>query len=499
MAAPPPKPERPESLSFRPDAANEPPPKPTMPSSIRNSEAGRPLSTFSRPTIPDNYSRGSVRPGSNGLDFGEDELPVNGLGGGNYQRPVSTRMPSSTITGKLSTFGINSVPMGMIPAAAQNYPSYYVPPSAAPPNSGDSMFKDFEDEDEDVGEGVEADGDDVPPEIPTDGQPIRPAMPTFMGRGSISVTGESDSDSGSENRGADYVPAAMPPRPNLPKLEFDEDSFEGSSSAAHEAAFANDIDTSFPGMGMGMGMTAPTLLPAGSYINQTESSSNNQIVPGMGGEQSKSQKALAWIRKKVDEATDLTQVALEASGITSKEQAKANQYVKATVERVRANDPSLIELQISSCKVSTDRLKQLRDALKSNNTIKKIDASKMGLANCEESVHILSKALHTNSSVTWLDLKNNKIGMRTCKAVMDLLKTNLNITRVDIQERVYEAESRVHLLRSLQTIQWLMHMNFQYQLVSFSPHEKKKRKKKHNNPKLNVKPSDSFVQENIEI
>eukprot|EP01096_Ripella_sp_DP13-Kostka_P013510 TRINITY_DN587_c0_g1_i3.p1 TRINITY_DN587_c0_g1~~TRINITY_DN587_c0_g1_i3.p1 ORF type:complete len:1377 (+),score=731.02 TRINITY_DN587_c0_g1_i3:157-4287(+) len=484
----PPKPERPESLIL--------PSKPSMPAGMRNSVIGetpamtpfRKGSVFgSAPTQPD-------RPRSSMFDEFADvegEVPSS-----SYIRPTSSMGmgPSavpSAVPGAFSTIKAPSAVPGSRPTSTYNPsvghmssgPTYYpdptaggfVPPFARPAVS--NMFDDFNDDFGDTygrniqvtgGDFAEDGSDDDDGEDAEDGRtpgssssfeggalPERPAAPNFY-RGSVRLNPDD----------SDYQPA-MPERPNLPtRLDFGDEDFLASDSFS--ANIANDMDF---GGDVPERANIVGALPPGSYIGQaTGFDSSAQTMPGVQLEETKSRKAWNWLKLKAEEAQDLTNQALTATGIVSKEQAKANQYVKATLERVKANDPELDDLQLSSCRLNKKRVKKLREALKTNTNVKKIDFNKMGLDDAEDSIRVLTKSLAYNNNITWLDLRSNQIGLRTCKAVQDLLKVNLNVTRVDIQEQIYKAPNRYILLRALQSIQWLMQMNFQYQLFRANKH-----------------------------
>ena len=57
----------------------------------------------------------------------------------------------------------------------------------------------------------------------------------------------------------------------------------------------------------------------------------------------------------------------------------------------------------------------------------------------------LTKALADNKTITWLDLRNNAIGVKCLRNVEQLLKLNLNVTRVDIMEQVCAVQANRRL------------------------------------------------------
>ena len=124
----------------------------------------------------------------------------------------------------------------------------------------------------------------------------------------------------------------------------------------------------------------------------------------------------------------------------------------------------MVEVQLSSCRLGIGKLKELQQCLAENTFAKKIDLSSRGLKEPESSARTLKKILVDNPNITWIDAKYNGVGDRSTKYIEDLLKVNLNLTRFDVHEQVFQTTDRASLARCLQSIHWLLNSNYAYQL-----------------------------------
>jgi hypothetical protein len=98
-----------------------------------------------------------------------------------------------------------------------------------------------------------------------------------------------------------------------------------------------------------------------------------------------------------------------------KKKDKAKHYVKAVLDKVRLDDPTLNEVNLSACRLNKGKLQSLVKSLRTNSQVKKLDFSNHGLAGGDGSVIYLAKHLQDNKAITWYaDLSNLKC--ISCKA-----------------------------------------------------------------------------------
>ena len=98
-------------------------------------------------------------------------------------------------------------------------------------------------------------------------------------------------------------------------------------------------------------------------------------------------------------ATENIEKTLEFLQLKKKD--KAKHYVKAVLDKVRLDDPTLHEVNLSACRLNKGKLQSLVKSLRTNNQVKKLDFSNHGLAGGDASVIYLAKHLQDNKTITW--------------------------------------------------------------------------------------------------
>lgn len=266
--------------------------------------------------------------------------------------------------------------------------------------------------------------------------------------------------------GASALPGP-PQRMSVPSALANLDPVEVDNSRnlfAFQAAHGNDnfededsIDGSSTTGSLRSSVSAP--------INDGLPTTHSQTTPGLGTRREGTRAKMDNMKRKSMRVAKTVAKggteALETIGV--KEKDKAKNYVRAVFDRLRNNDPTLNEVQLSQCRLGKSKLQELEKCLQNNTVVRKIDLSNRGVSDPESNLSTLTRALHDNPYITWIDVRNNGLGGKAVAALEQLLKVNLNLSRCDVQERVFVASDRAALARSLQTIQWLTHSNYGYQ------------------------------------
>ena len=231
-------------------------------------------------------------------------------------------------------------------------------------------------------------------------------------------------------------------------------------------------------VGMNMNMNASLSisdsgpLDNSSIYELSSDTGTSQNIPGVVRRDDTATNAKVAISTIRENAVDAGKVIAKHATVVAEqvgiiESSKIRSWIKKTFEELKQNDPTLITVTLSSCRLTRTKLKELCACLSSNTVVRKIDLSNKGINDPETSMSSFCKGLHDNPYVTHIDVSGNGCGLSSAVSIERLLKRNLNITRFDIQERIFHTYDRAELARALQSIQWLLNSNYAYQAFKY--------------------------------
>jgi Ran GTPase-activating protein (RanGAP) involved in mRNA processing and transport len=109
---------------------------------------------------------------------------------------------------------------------------------------------------------------------------------------------------------------------------------------------------------------------------------------------------------------------------------KKETELEKSVKRLKANDPSLTELNLYYNSIGDDGAKAIAEALKDNTVLTTLYLGYNSIG--DDGAKAIAEALKVNTVLTSLDLRSNLIGDDGAKAIAEALKDNYVLTTLDL-------------------------------------------------------------------
>ena len=146
------------------------------------------------------------------------------------------------------------------------------------------------------------------------------------------------------------------------------------------------------------------------------------------------------------------------------EETQAEQTYSTLLDRIRHNDPTLIELSLTKAVVSRDVL----EALKLNTTITKVELIKCNIGDAE--AEILAKVLMVNPRITHLNLTADPYGTRIKGAggiaLAKALEVNDTLVELNLCNNYLKAKGGIALAKALGVNRGLVSLNLNANIIS---------------------------------
>jgi len=120
-----------------------------------------------------------------------------------------------------------------------------------------------------------------------------------------------------------------------------------------------------------------------------------------------------------------------------------------SLQRLRENDPSLTELDLSYKNIGDDGVKSISDALRKNTSLITLYLTKNDIG--DDGVKSLSNTLHENTTLTELILDYNKIGDDGVKSLSAALRASTSLTALNLVKNMIRDEGAKSLSDALRT------------------------------------------------
>jgi Ran GTPase-activating protein (RanGAP) involved in mRNA processing and transport len=102
---------------------------------------------------------------------------------------------------------------------------------------------------------------------------------------------------------------------------------------------------------------------------------------------------------------------------------KEETELKKSVKRLKANDPSLTELNLTAKSIGDDGAKAIAEALKVNTVLTSLSLDDNSIG--DDGAKAIAEGLKVNTVLTRLDLDNNSIGNDGAKAIAEALSRSI--------------------------------------------------------------------------
>ncbi|KAH7036113.1 hypothetical protein BKA57DRAFT_429798 [Linnemannia elongata] len=132
------------------------------------------------------------------------------------------------------------------------------------------------------------------------------------------------------------------------------------------------------------------------------------------------------------------------------------------LEELRTNS-TLTSLNLRSNKIGDDGAQALSEALKTNSTLTTLDLYNNSIG--PNGAQALSKALKTNSTLTTLNIHRNRIGPDGAQALSEALKTNSTLTTFNLSFNRIGNNGAQALFKALQTNSTLSTLDLSFNLI----------------------------------